>query len=90
MTFKVGDRVRVTGFFDPIINRMILGNNFEDRIFTISDVSEIGDEPSYGLCSTSAQLRFFSNELMLARVKNNKLSRKLYPNATEDGEWLNL
>ena len=83
MRFKAGDRVRIldAGDFDHLVGKV-------RTIVSISDLATfpyILDVPKN---SVGGDLLFNDEELELARIKNTKIARKMYPHYEENGEWL--
>lgn len=96
--FKAGDRVKVISLrhyfkkhyiekFGTILHNEIDHENRWVIRFDNSDLNCSAYDEYKGGCSSWV---FFDEELEHARVKNNRLAKKLYPNAeeSEDGRWL--
>ena len=100
--FKVGDRVRV-GYVEQETSFPTNRHNFTGEIATINKVYPKGiyihkPENAYAITFDNKELNsstsgesyyiYYDSELLIARVKDNKLNRKLYPNATKEEGFL--
>jgi len=100
--FKVGDRVKI-GYVEPETSFPSSRHKFTGEIATITKIYPRGvytfkPETAYSITFDKKELNnnitgdayyiYFDSELFKVRIKDNKLNRKLYPNATKEEGFL--
>lgn len=100
--FKVGDRVKI-GYVEPETSFPSSRHTFTGEFATINKIYPRGvynlkPENAYSITFDNKELNsstsgaayyiYYDSELFKARIKDNKLNRKLYPNANKEEGFL--